>query len=63
MAKLRIVTNQGRLVSYDGRDLVFDTDKPEVNGMSERERAEAILWMLNRNSADRSILPLRLEES
>ncbi len=61
--KLRIVNDSGQIMIYQGKPLVFDLDNPKVtvesNGISERERAEGILWLLRRGAANG---PFRLEE-
>lgn len=67
MAKLRIVNAKGETMSYQGKLMVFDLDKPEArveqHGFDERGRAETLLWMFNRNR-DTKVHPelFRLEE-
>ncbi len=57
--KLRIVNADGQTMNYQGKPLVFDLSKPEVTGMTERERAENLLWLLGRSATNG---PFRLEE-
>ena len=39
--------------------MVFDPDKPEIAGMTERERAESALWLVNQSVSNG---PFKLEE-
>ena len=57
---LRIVNSKGETASYRGRLLMFDLNKPGLTpGMNERERAETILYFLNRECEGG---PFRIEE-
>lgn len=56
--KFRIVNSKGGTVFYQGTPLVFDPREPQVQGMTERERAETLLWLLGESCDEH----LRLEE-
>ena len=58
--KLKIVNQNGELMDYQGTLMVFNpNNEPQVAGMTERERAESILWLLERNATNG---PFRLVE-
>ena len=46
-------------MSYDGKLMIFNPEDPPINGMTERERAESILWLMGRNATNG---PFRLVE-
>lgn len=51
--KLKIVDKEGRLAIYQGQKMIFDPNSEgKVSGLNERERAQNICWLLNRNASN-----------
>ena len=51
MAKrLKIVNQQGQVVSWQSQEMIFDPEKPQVKGLAEKERVEAVCWLINRSA-------------
>ena len=57
--KLKLVNDSGQIATYKGKLMVFDPEKPSVKGMTERERAETILFLVNSSALNG---PFKLEE-
>lgn len=58
--KLKIVGPDERIASYNGKLLVFNLDDQQMSGVSEQDRAQMILELINRNASNG---PFRLVEA